>query len=238
MPRLTTGSWAEGSLDMARGRRRSEQLYGRGRDGSEARPSAPIEGTVMRRLPWEARSHRRIWSGRPDLNRRPPVPQTGALPGCATPRRGSQSTSGGFGGPRDLGSPGARGVRRIRGLRSGRELQRRRVHAVPQARRSRPIREDVAEVRAAVGAVRLDPAHPERAVLVGLDAVVLDDVEEARPAGAGFELRPRVEQRRLADDAAVDTVVVLVPVHAAEGALRAALLGDRVLDRGELAKPG
>src|SRR3546814_8223948 len=26
------------------------------------------------------------WSGRPDLNRRPPVPQTGALPGCATPR--------------------------------------------------------------------------------------------------------------------------------------------------------
>ena len=29
------------------------------------------------------------WSGRPDLNRRPPVPQTGALPDCATPRRAS-----------------------------------------------------------------------------------------------------------------------------------------------------
>ena len=29
----------------------------------------------------------KIWSGRPDLNRRPPVPQTGALPDCATPRR-------------------------------------------------------------------------------------------------------------------------------------------------------
>ena len=28
-----------------------------------------------------------IWSGRPDLNRRPPVPQTGALPDCATPRQ-------------------------------------------------------------------------------------------------------------------------------------------------------
>ena len=27
------------------------------------------------------------WSGRPDLNRRPPVPQTGALPNCATSRR-------------------------------------------------------------------------------------------------------------------------------------------------------
>ena len=34
-------------------------------------------------------SFRRIWSERPDLNRRPPVPQTDALPGCATlrPRR-------------------------------------------------------------------------------------------------------------------------------------------------------
>src|SRR6266700_6390664 len=26
------------------------------------------------------------WSGRPDLNRRPPAPKAGALPGCATPR--------------------------------------------------------------------------------------------------------------------------------------------------------
>src|SRR4051794_8450936 len=28
------------------------------------------------------------WSGRRDSNPRPPVPKTGALPGCATPRRG------------------------------------------------------------------------------------------------------------------------------------------------------
>jgi hypothetical protein len=27
-----------------------------------------------------------IWSGREDLNLRPPPPQGGALPGCATPR--------------------------------------------------------------------------------------------------------------------------------------------------------
>src|SRR5438552_17383405 len=27
-----------------------------------------------------------FWSGRPDLNRRPPAPKAGALPGCATPR--------------------------------------------------------------------------------------------------------------------------------------------------------
>ena len=29
---------------------------------------------------------RTIWSGRQDSNLRPPVPKTGALPGCATPR--------------------------------------------------------------------------------------------------------------------------------------------------------
>ncbi len=27
-----------------------------------------------------------IWSGRGDLNARPPAPKAGALPGCATPR--------------------------------------------------------------------------------------------------------------------------------------------------------
>ena len=27
------------------------------------------------------------WSGRPDLNRGPPAPKAGALPGCATPRQ-------------------------------------------------------------------------------------------------------------------------------------------------------
>ena len=27
-----------------------------------------------------------LWSGRQDSNLRPPVPKTGALPGCATPR--------------------------------------------------------------------------------------------------------------------------------------------------------
>jgi hypothetical protein len=28
-----------------------------------------------------------VWSGREDLNLRPPAPKAGALPGCATPRR-------------------------------------------------------------------------------------------------------------------------------------------------------
>jgi hypothetical protein len=31
-------------------------------------------------------THRKDWSGRGDLNSRPPAPKAGALPGCATPR--------------------------------------------------------------------------------------------------------------------------------------------------------
>src|SRR6185369_1313027 len=30
---------------------------------------------------------REVWSGRGDLNARPPAPKAGALPGCATPRQ-------------------------------------------------------------------------------------------------------------------------------------------------------
>ena len=37
---------------------------------------------------------RDVWSGRRDLNPRPPDPQSGALPSCATPRRSSNRTGG------------------------------------------------------------------------------------------------------------------------------------------------
>src|SRR6202000_1181101 len=40
-------------------------------------------------------------SGRPDLNRGPPAPKAGALPGCATPR-GRRSVINGRIGPGDL----------------------------------------------------------------------------------------------------------------------------------------
>ena len=33
-----------------------------------------------------AATRRKDWSGRGDLNSRPPAPKAGALPGCATPR--------------------------------------------------------------------------------------------------------------------------------------------------------
>ena len=46
----------------------------------------------------------RVWSGRGDLNARPPAPKAGALPGCATPRLHSfYITSDPLGSMRTLG---------------------------------------------------------------------------------------------------------------------------------------
>ena len=47
--------------------------------------TAPLDGgrEVIRSVDFMNRN----WSGREDLNLRPPHPQCGALPGCATPRQ-------------------------------------------------------------------------------------------------------------------------------------------------------
>src|SRR5918995_2938702 len=52
----------------------------------------------MRDGVWLRRRPKPEWSGRQDLNLRPPVPQTDALPGCATPRPVPRKTprQGGF----------------------------------------------------------------------------------------------------------------------------------------------
>ena len=49
------------------------------------------------------------WSGREDLNLRPPAPKAGALPGCATPRLGVHSLM-----PKNI-RPKAKGEYRFRG---------------------------------------------------------------------------------------------------------------------------
>ena len=41
---------------------------------------------VARKFTASAKSRSELWSGRLDLNQRPPAPKAGALPGCATPR--------------------------------------------------------------------------------------------------------------------------------------------------------
>jgi hypothetical protein len=51
-------------------------------------PKTPqqVDVVVTRGVASSANTRREIWSGRLDLNQRPPAPKAGALPGCATPR--------------------------------------------------------------------------------------------------------------------------------------------------------
>src|SRR4029079_14246955 len=117
------------------------------------------------------------------------------------------------------------------------EAQRRRVHAVPQPRRPGAVREHVAEVGAAIATHRFGPGHPVTLVDVLLHRVGGEGLEEARPAGAGLELRVGREQRRIAAHAYVGAVVVTVPVLARERALGAGLAGDLELGRVQTLTP-
>ena len=73
-----------GWREMARWLARSGALPVRPRDGLER------TRTSRRNQPdWSMRSCNERWSGRLDLNQRPPAPEAGALPGYATPRRTS-----------------------------------------------------------------------------------------------------------------------------------------------------
>src|SRR4029079_9291139 len=100
------------------------------------------------------------------------------------------------------------------------EVERAGVDAVAQpALVARTVVEHVAEVAAAVLADDLRAAHAVRVVLAHLDVLVQLGLGEARPAGAGLELGRRVEQLGAAARAAVDAVVMAVPVAAGEGPL-------------------
>ena len=67
----------------SRGDSHASPLRGRASWEREGRQASLVE-SVTRGL---------SWSGRPDLNRRPPAPKAGALPGCATPRCRTASDS-------------------------------------------------------------------------------------------------------------------------------------------------
>src|SRR5436305_9460248 len=84
------------------------------------------------------------------------------------------------------------------------ELERERVHAVTEPRRTRPVGKDVAEVGVAGRAAGLDPAHAVARVDVLVDRVPGRRREEARPAGARLELGLAREQLGTAGGAAVD----------------------------------
>ncbi len=63
-----------------RARRRFLRTLGLAGLTSALAPAAARSGSV------DSRRGEERWSGRLDLNQRPPAPHAGALPGCATPR--------------------------------------------------------------------------------------------------------------------------------------------------------
>src|SRR5215213_1245992 len=73
------------------------------------------------------------------------------------------------------------------------EIQRRRIHAIAQPGIGGAVREDVSQVRAALGAHGFGADHAVAAVGDLLDRAG-HGLRETRPAAAGVELGARVEQ--------------------------------------------
>src|SRR5712671_6490838 len=84
----------------------------------------------------------------------------------------------------------------------------------------------MAQVRVALGAEDLGTAHEHAVVVFGGDVFLRGRGREAGPAGAGIELFVAAEERGTAADAAVDALLVVVPVLPGEGALGALLARD------------
>ena len=94
------------------------------------------------------------------------------------------------------------------------ERQRARVDAVALAGRARPVGEHVPEVPATGGTGDLDAVHSVAVVGVELHVGAVRRLGEARPAGAGIELRVRGEQLGAAPGTAIGAVTLLVHVLA------------------------
>src|SRR6516165_6577856 len=94
---------------------------------------------------------------------------------------------------------------------------------MPLAGRRRPIGKHVAEMTAAAGADFLDTHHAVAHIAQTADMSIVIRLEEARPAGAGIELRAGTEQRQTAEAAGVDPLLVIIEEDAAEGGFRTVL---------------
>ena len=84
----------------------------------------------------------------------------------------------------------------------------------------------MAEVRAALIAVHLNPAHTKIGVFILADVFRFLRRPEAWPPGAGIELGFRAEEFGAATGAAIQALVLAVPVFTGERALSAVLAGD------------
>lgn len=113
------------------------------------------------------------------------------------------------------------------------QVQRRGVQAVPKPCRRRTVREQVAQVSAALRAQHLDPPHPQGEVCLSFDSIFVYGLPKAGPARARVVLGVRGEERGIAADAAIGALILGVRVDPGKGRLGALLLGDIALLRGQ-----
>src|SRR4026208_2345630 len=106
------------------------------------------------------------------------------------------------------------------------ELERRRVNAVAQVRRLGAVFENMAEMSVAFAAHRFGAPHAVAVVVLGLDVLLHRRRPETRPAGARIELGFPAEQFIAATDAAINALLVIVPILARKRPLRAFLARD------------
>src|SRR5262249_22474197 len=99
------------------------------------------------------------------------------------------------------------------------------------------VREDMAEVAAAFGAMDLGPRHPVAAIARGADGLVADRLGEARPAGAAVELRVGLEERLAAGGADKGAAAFFLVQRARAARLGAVLAEHLVLLRRERSAP-
>ena len=111
----------------------------------------------------------------------------------------------------------------------GNEPERRRIHAVTQARWFGAVIEYMADVRVGVFAPDLGPDREPAPVLFLHDIAGLEGLGETRPSRAGIVFVEGTEQGLAGDDIDVDARFLVVPVFVIEGRLRAVLLRYFVL---------
>src|SRR5208282_199463 len=117
------------------------------------------------------------------------------------------------------------------------EIERGGVHAEALPGGFRPVGKQVSQVGVAAAAFHLDAAHPITVVRLGGHVFAGDGRVEAGPSAARLEFGFRVEQRSAAADAAVDALLVMVPVFAGEGGFCGGTAGHGILRGVELLLP-
>ena len=99
------------------------------------------------------------------------------------------------------------------------EPHRSRIHAVTETGWTGTVIEDVTEVSVALAAGDRRSLHPQAHVAYLDDVLLGNGLPEARPARTGFKFRLRAEDGVIAADAAIKTMVVVIPGAAGIGAL-------------------